>query len=129
MLGMKTYTRAYVGARRARVESDLAAFKTLKANERFEVSYFNNMVLLLDYFFVHRLRGLEGKDGNALNEVRMLCNSMLENEGILMADKSIKLSPEKSILKYRPGDAIKVRREDFEKLSKAFFTEIERRYL
>ena len=39
------------------------------------------MVLQLEYMFVHRLSGLEGKDGNPLTEVRVLCNSLLFNGG------------------------------------------------
>ena len=58
--------------------------------------------------FLHRLTGIEGKDGNPLNEVRVLCNSILPNQGKLQVDKlpgwpnsagaSIKLPPEKSVL-------------------------------
>jgi hypothetical protein len=37
------------------------------ASETSETTFFNNMVLLLDYLFVHRLRMAEGKDGDPLN--------------------------------------------------------------
>ena len=51
------------------------------------VRFFNDQVLLLDHMFVHRLTGIEGKDGNPLNEVRVLCNSILLNQGKLQVDK------------------------------------------
>jgi len=41
------------------------------------------MVLVLDSSFSHRQRTMELKDGNPLNEVRVLCNSILENDGIM----------------------------------------------
>jgi hypothetical protein len=44
-------------------------------------------VLLLDHMFVHRLSGAEGKDGNPLNEVRVLVNSLLYNGGKLQITK------------------------------------------
>jgi hypothetical protein len=60
------------------------------------------MVLILDTYFTHRSRTTEGKDSNPLNEVRVLCNSILENKSVLRADKSIKLKPETSVLKLPP---------------------------
>ncbi|MGH2632336.1 MAG: hypothetical protein ACRDG3_02895 [Tepidiformaceae bacterium] len=139
---MKTYTREYFDDCRARLDRDLAAYNALAAPipTAFESAFFNNMVLLLDYLFVHRLRMVEGKDGNAMNEVRVLCNSILNNKGILTADNvgdttafaglnALKLSPEKSILKYRPGDQISLTEADFRRLSAAFFEQIEQRFL
>jgi hypothetical protein len=73
--------------------------KMSAAFESFEPVFFNNMVLILDTYFTHRSRTTEGKDGNPLNEVRVLCNSILENKSVLRADKSIKLKPETSVLK------------------------------
>jgi hypothetical protein len=53
----------------------------------FEARFFNSQVLLLDHMFVHRLAGIEGKDGNPINEVRVLCNSLLLNKGKLQIEK------------------------------------------
>jgi len=142
MLGMKRYPRNYIDACRARVEADVRAYRKQvgKApSKEFEVRFFNDQVLLLDHMFVHRLPGIEGKDGNPLNEVRVLCNSILLNRGKLQVDKlpgwpmsagaSIKLPPEKSVLKLGPGDDVKLTEGDFVRLSKAFFAEIEMKYL
>ena len=142
MLGMKNYTQNYIDACRARVDADLRAYRKQvgKApSEEFEVRFFNDQVLLLDYMFVHRLSGIEGKDGNPLNEVRVLCNSILLNQGNVQVEKlpewpnsavaSLKLPPERSVLKLRVGDDVKLSEADFVRLSKAFFAEIEKKYL
>ena len=99
------------------------------ATEAFEATFFNNMVLILDHLFVNRLRTIEGKDGNPLNEVRVMSESMLNCKNTLTPDKSIKLSPTKSVLKYDVGDEIKLNEQDFLRLSEAFFAEIERKYV
>jgi hypothetical protein len=88
--------------------------------------------------FVHRLSGIEGKDGNPLNEVRVLCNSLLLNQGKLQVDKlpgwpnsavsSLTLPPEKSLLGLEIGDDVKLSEDHFVRLSKAFFAEIEMKY-
>jgi hypothetical protein len=64
----------------------------------------NNLTLVLDSYFVHRTRAIEGKDGNPLNEVRMLCNSILRSKGVLSADKTIKYEADTAVLKLRVGD-------------------------
>jgi hypothetical protein len=142
MLGMKTYPQDYIESCRARVDADLRAYRAQvgKAPSReFEGRFFNDQVLLLDYMFVHRLAGIEGKDGNPLNEVRALCNSILLNHGKLQVDKlpgwpnsaggSIKLPPEKSVLKLKAGDDINLTEADFVRLSQAFFAELEKKFL
>ena len=60
--------------------------------DAFERQLFNHMILALDHYFVHRSRTMEGKDGNPLNEVRMLCHAIMENEGRMSADKTIATS-------------------------------------
>ena len=86
------------------------------------------MVMVVDDYFLHRSRNLELKDGNPLNEVRVICNSLRENKGLMAADKQIKLDPGSSILKLQLGDEISLSIEDLQRLSEAFFSEIERKY-
>src|SRR2546428_6587571 len=114
---MKTYERDYGDACRAKIDADVRAFKQAGA-KGLETTFFNNLVLKLEYMFVHRLTGIEGKDGNPLNEVRVLCNSILFNQGKLQIDRlpgwpnsagsGIKLPPDKSVLKLSAGDAVAV---------------------
>jgi len=141
MLGMAKYPREYIEACRARAGANLRAYRKQvgKAPSKdFEARYFNDQVLLLDYMFEHRLRAIEGKDGNALNEVSVLCNSLLLNNGKLQVDKlpgwpnsansGIKLPAAESVLKLSPGDEVKLTEADFVRLSKAFFAELEKRF-
>jgi hypothetical protein len=138
MLGMKTYTRDYIDACRAKVDADLRAYREQVGKaptQEFERRFFNDQVLLLDYMFVHRLSGIEGKDGNPLNEVRVLCNSILLNLGKLQVERlpgwpnsavaSLTLPPEKSVLKLKAGDEVKLTEGDFVRLAEAFFAELE----
>jgi len=140
MLGMNKYPKDYIAACRARVEADLRAYRSQvgKApSSEFEARFFNNQVLLLDYMFVHRLTGIEGKDGNPLNEVRVLCNSLLLNRGKVQVDRlpgwpnsassGMSMPPEKSVLKLKVGDEIRLSEADFARLSTAFFAELEKR--
>jgi hypothetical protein len=134
MLAVNKYPQAYVDACRSSMEKQLAAYRSLaksakpSALEAFEPPFFNNLVLVLDSFFVHRTRGLEKKDGNPLNEVRRLCQSILQNEGVLAPDKTIKFDPAKSVLKLKIGDRIKLTEADFVRQFKAFFAEIEAKF-
>ena len=75
MLCVNSYTKDYIDACRSRMESQLAAYNVLVATPRektgtsksainstvdsFEPLFFNNLVLILDGFFVHRSRTLE----------------------------------------------------------------------
>jgi len=145
MLGVNKYAQKYVDECRSKVDLQLSAYKKLvttarnqagkngksldAAIESFEPVFFNNMALVLDAFFVHRIRAIEGKDGNPLNEVRVICNSIMNNKNIMGADNTIKLSPDKSVLKYKVGDEIKLSEAQFAQLSSAFFAEIEKKYL
>ena len=136
MLSMSKYSQQYIDECRVTLDAQVSAYRELVAvvtdrgaADRFEPVFFNNMVIVLENYFVHRLRAAEGKDGNPLNEVRLLSTSMLTNNGKLVADKQIKLDPAKSVLRYAVGDEIRVRATDFDRLCKAFFAELESKYL
>ncbi len=134
MLGVKAYQPNYIDRCRTHIDSVLAAYSALVDGARpasasaFEPPFLNSLVLVLDEMFVHRLRTVEGKDGNPLNEVRVLCDSILTNDSRLLADKSIKLSPAHSVLGLAPGDEIALTPEAFRRLATAYFDEVERRF-
>ena len=131
MLAASTYPRTYVDNCRRGIDEQMAAYKALKpgaSSAVFEALFFNNLIVALDRMFVHRTRAREGKDGNALNEVRMLSESILENGGVLGANKTIKYAPETSILGIAIGGRIKLSQAEFARLAKAFFSEIEAKF-
>jgi hypothetical protein len=67
--GKKNYTQQEIANGPAMVEADLRAYGFLPAATRapeFEAIFFNRAVLLLDYTVVHRLTGIEGKDGKPM---------------------------------------------------------------
>jgi hypothetical protein len=89
MLGRKNYAQEEIDAARAMVEADLRAYKRLPEaakTKEFEAVFFNRAVLLLDYMFVYRLAGIEGKDGNPLKEVRVDLGQAANRQTPRMAD-------------------------------------------
>lgn len=108
MLMVSSYAKDYVDTCRANVAAQLASYRKVLAAkpaeiEAFERQFFNHMILALDHYLGHGGRGMEGKDGNPLNEVRMLCDGIMENEGRLSANKGSRYKPESSVLSSRPA--------------------------
>jgi hypothetical protein len=144
MLGMREYDGDYIDACRSRVETQTAMFREVAqaardhgdadvsrlegALESLESEYFNNMLLVLEGYFVHRLRGVEGKDGNALNEVRVLARSLLEHSGTVADDPQIDLDPARSVLGLEVGDPITLTLQQYRRISDAFLREIQLRF-
>jgi hypothetical protein len=135
MLGVRSYPKDYVDACRRRVEAQVAAYRDIveatsddNVVAAFRPAFFNNMTVVLDACFTHRLRTVEGKDGNPLNEVRVVAASVLV-DGTLTPDKSIKLRPETSVLGLAAGDEISLDEAGFTALADAYFTEIEKRFV
>ncbi len=142
MLGRKDYTRDELDRAKSIIEAQLAAHKSLvdavsggidkraeAALADFEPLFFNNMTLVLDRFFVYRLRMVIGKDTNPLNEVEMICDSLMNNGGILRGNNIVRYLPVDSVLRLELGDRIRLSEADFERLSTAFFAEVERRFI
>ena len=128
MLGRTSYPQAYVASVRARFAGLLKGFDKAKPAEPFATDTLLDMVLFLELAFVHRVRGNEGKDGNPLNEVRMIAMSVLEFASVMSPDKTIKWNAEKSITGLALGDKIALTRKQVGDLGEGFFGEIEKRY-
>ena len=120
MLGRKTYTQDELDQATAAVDQQLAAYKTLvkaidgatsdpevrAALEAFEPLFFNNMTIVLDRYFVHRIRPVAGKDGNPLNEVELITESLMNNGGVMQRQQGDQAEPG------RVGCEARLRRED-----------------
>ena len=117
MLGRKGYTREEFKNGQAAIKEQLAVYKRLaeaiasdKTDQKlrstlkdFEGVFFNNLTLVLNHYYVHRLRTVTGNDGNPLNEVELICDSLMKNNGILRGNNAIKYIPEQSIVKLKIG--------------------------
>jgi len=142
MLGRKDYTQKELDDAKMAVHTQLAAYgrladaidatgdpKARAALEELEPVLFNNMTLVLDRYFVHRLRMTTGKDGNPINEVELLSDSLMNNGGELRENNVIKYVPGDSVLKLEPGDRIRLNAAQFERLSKAFFADLDAKFV
>lgn len=142
MLGRKDYRREEVAGAQAVVQRQLAAYRKLAnavdeaadpkataALEDLEPLLFNNMALALDRYFVHRLRMTTGKDGNPINELELVSDSLMNNDGVLRGNNVIKYVPEQSVLKLEPGDRIELSAAQFDRFAKAFFADLEAKFV
>jgi hypothetical protein len=126
MLGRSGYPAAQVAACRAEFAALALTWRAVAgrsdagARAEAEAQMFGQMVVALDGWFVHRLRGVEGKDGNALNEVRLLALGMTEHGGYFPSDHVIRWKPEASVTGYRAGDRIVLSEAVFSRLACVF---------
>ena len=139
MLMRADYPAEYVADVRAQVAANVASFEALgltpEQREAFEPGYVQQLLLALDSYFTHRGRALEGKDGNPLNEVRMITDSIQGNDGrgpifpVLAPSSTIKYRPERSVLGLEIGDSLDLDIAAYQKLAFAFLDEVESRFL
>ena len=128
MLAVSSYSPDHVAACRNRIAADVAAYEAAGPSSALDPVFYGMMVMALDRWFVHRQRSIEGKDGNALNEVRVLSDSIVGHGGMLVVEKTIKLVPETSVLGIEPGATILIDKDGFHRLSQAFLGELEARF-
>lgn len=141
MLGRKDYTEPELANATTAIDKQVAAYRKLakavaatgdakvqSALEAFEPLFFSNMILVLDRYFVHRLRHVTGKDGNPLNEVELLTESIMNNDGVLRGNNVVKFVPEDSVLRLNIGDRIRLSVADCERLAQAFLADIKRKF-
>jgi hypothetical protein len=142
MLSVSAYPQQYIDDARARIADQVSAFAELASQvrgagraggataalDRLEAEYFASLVVALDRCFVHRSRGQERKDGNAMNEVRVLVDSIQLHGGILTAEKGIRLDPARSVLGIEYGDRIRIDAEGFQRLAAAFLDALQATY-
>lgn len=139
MLAVTSYPEVYVQLTAVKVDEQLQAYAALaaavKGNQQAEAAlaafapgHFNAMLLALDHHFMHRMRGAEGKDGNPLNEVRMLSDSIMENDGLLKENKTIKYKADKAVAGIAVGQSIALDAETFARLARAYLAELGTRF-
>ena len=139
MLGRKTFTQDELDGCRAALAEELGAYRRLAAAtsanggadalHAFEAPFFNSLVLALDRWFVHRIRAVSGKDGNPLNEVELIAESLMLPGGVFRTSTVLRYEPSESVLGIEAGDRIALGEDDFDRLSTAFLAEIERKFL
>jgi hypothetical protein len=141
VLGRKTYTDAEIDTAKSAVTGYLASYRKLSkavdasgdakarvALQDFEAAAFNALALALDRPFVHRVRAVTGKDGNPVNELEIIAESLITHDGVMTGNNVIKLEASESVTKIKYGDRIKLTAAQFESLAKAFFVELERKF-
>jgi hypothetical protein len=138
MQAATTYSRQYIDATRARVAEQLATFRRFASVATtpdaaatitaWSPVYFGSLVVGLDHAFVHRRRDPAQRDGNVLDEVRVLAASIAEHGGVLTLDEHVPYDPDRSVTGARPGALIDIDDVTFERLADAYLGSIEASY-
>ncbi len=128
MLGRKTYPREYIARCQRDIEAQIAEFNDLPpVTSTFASRLAGHLVIVMDACFVNRLRATEGKDGNALNEVRLLAQSLMYGEAVV-DDSTVTWNTEDMVLGLTKGDDLELSISDVDKLQRAFFVAMLDRY-
>jgi hypothetical protein len=124
MLVRTGYDRHYVAACRESVGAAVEELRRVGASS----AAWNQLLPALDRWFELRNPKLEGRDGNPLNEVRVLAASVTEHGSVVVIPRGIKLSPDTSVLGFEEGEEISLDGDAFERLFDAFLVEVEAKF-
>jgi hypothetical protein len=64
-----------------------------------------------------------------LNEVEMLCDGLINNDGILRENNAVKMIPDESVVRIQFGERIQLTSDEFERLATAFLSDLRRKFL
>lgn len=142
MHARKTFTTDEIARAKAVIDAQLKAYRAVadaaeispndedlnEAVDYFNSMFFNNLVLVLDRFFVDRDRSVVGTAPNPLNELEMICDSLMYNDGVFRTDTDAAYSVDDSMLNFAPGQRIILDVDEFTRLSAAVFVELDERF-
>jgi hypothetical protein len=125
VLGRNSYTSDELESCRDNADALLAAWQANEVEDTtLENLVFNQAVVALDAWFVHRLRTMEGQDGNAMNEVRVLADSIVANDGVLRVAGAIRWEADRTRLGFAVGEEVLVTADGYERLAAAYLDAI-----
>jgi uncharacterized protein (UPF0548 family) len=124
MLLRTGYDRHYVTSCRESVGAAAAELHRVGAGS----AAWNQLVPALDRWFSMRNPKVEGRDGNPLNEVRAIAESVTEHGAVMTVPRGIKLTSETSVLGFGDGEEISLDGDAFERLFDAFLAEVEAKF-
>jgi hypothetical protein len=124
MLLRTGYDRHYVANCRESVGAAVEELRRVGASS----AAWNQLVPALDRWFSIRNPKVEGRDGNPINEVRAIAESVTEHGSVMAVPKGIKLSEESSVLGFLDGEEISLDGDSFERLFDAFLAEVEAKF-
>jgi hypothetical protein len=124
MLLRTGYDRHYVAGCRESVGAAVEELRRVGAGS----AAWNQLVVALEHWVAQRIPKIEGRDGNPLNEVRVLAASVTEHGSVVVIPRGIKLSPDTSVLGFEQGEEISLDGDAFERLFDAFLAEVEAKF-
>lgn len=128
MPGRQNYPQEYVDSCQQQIESQLSEMRDMPpVPTSFAHRLAGHLVIVMDACFAQRVRGVDGKDGNPLNEVRVLAQSLMQGTTV-MEDSTISWEPEKLVLGLAVDDDIELSVKDVDRLQQAFFAEMNDKY-